>query len=95
MKSRQMKKTEEKHELEEEIGGSENKRINARRHRHYLSMEEKVRDRLVRLSFAVKSAGELARAVKSAGELVSVVGFDRRRIQNQSGELSDLELGGK
>ncbi|KAH0910718.1 hypothetical protein HID58_034039 [Brassica napus] len=48
MKSRQRKKTEEKHELEEEIGSSENKRINARRHRHYFSMEEKVRDRLHR-----------------------------------------------
>ncbi|KAH0914866.1 hypothetical protein HID58_029312 [Brassica napus] len=47
MKSRQMKKTEEKHELEEEIGSSKN-RINARRHRHYFSIEEKVRDRLRR-----------------------------------------------
>ncbi|KAH0915253.1 hypothetical protein HID58_029699 [Brassica napus] len=48
MKSRQRKKIEETHELEEEIGGSENKRINARRHRHYFSMEEKVTDRLRR-----------------------------------------------
>ncbi|KAH0892484.1 hypothetical protein HID58_014196 [Brassica napus] len=48
MKSRQRKKTEEKHELEEEIGSYENKRINARRHCHDFSMEEKVRDRLCR-----------------------------------------------
>ena len=123
---RQRKKTEEKHELEEEIGGSENVRIP-----NYLvkgkapplwaspeanqcssppslfinggeSERSSCSPELVEfvsfvgeLDSAVKSAGELARAVKSAGELVSVVGFDRRRIQNQSGELSDLELGGK
>ncbi|KAH0936101.1 hypothetical protein HID58_013218, partial [Brassica napus] len=41
-------------ETKEEDGGEALKRINARRHCHYFSMEEKVRDRLVRLSFAVR-----------------------------------------
>ncbi|KAF3525660.1 hypothetical protein F2Q69_00047315 [Brassica cretica] len=82
---RQRKKTEEKHELEEEIGGSENVRIPNYLVKEFVSF-------VGELDSAVKSAGELARAVKSAGELVSVVGFDHRRIRNQSGELSDLEL---
>ncbi|KAF3520525.1 hypothetical protein DY000_02059870 [Brassica cretica] len=85
---RQRKKTEEKHELEEEIGGSENVWIPNYLMKEFVSF-------VGELVSAVKSAGELARAVKSAGELVSVVGFDHRGIRNQYGELSDLELGEK
>ncbi|KAH0925977.1 hypothetical protein HID58_018233 [Brassica napus] len=54
MKSRQRKKIEEKHELEEEIGGSENVRTP-----NYL-----VESFVGEFVSAVKSAGDLASAVR-------------------------------
>uniref|UniRef100_M4EXI8 Uncharacterized protein n=1 Tax=Brassica campestris TaxID=3711 RepID=M4EXI8_BRACM len=82
---RQRKKTEEKHELKEETGSSENKRINARRHRRYFSMEEKVRERSScspELVEFFSFVGEFVSAVKSTRELASAVRRTRqdRRI---------------
>ncbi|WZZ44104.1 hypothetical protein YC2023_040363 [Brassica napus] len=69
---RQRKKTEEKHELEEEIGSYENVRT---------------------LNYLVEASSENSSAPSNppknspvpSGELVRIVGFDHRRIQNQSG----------
>ncbi|WZY84850.1 hypothetical protein YC2023_031234 [Brassica napus] len=69
---RQRKKTEEKHELEEEIGSSENVRT---------------------LNYLVEASSENLSAPSNppenspapSGELVRIVGFDHRRIRNQSG----------
>ncbi|CAN7092331.1 unnamed protein product [Brassica rapa subsp. narinosa] len=69
---RQRKKTEEKHELEEEIGSSENVRT---------------------LNYLVEASSEnslapsnpLENSPAPSGELVRIVGFDHRRIRNQSG----------
>ncbi|CAN6997736.1 unnamed protein product [Brassica rapa subsp. trilocularis] len=63
---RQRKKIEEKHELEEEIGGSENS---------FSASSEN--------SSAPSNPPETSPAPSE--ELVSVVGFDHRRIRNQSG----------
>ncbi|CAG7888101.1 unnamed protein product [Brassica rapa] len=69
---RQRKKTEEKHELKEEIGSSENVRT---------------------LNYLVEASSENSSAPSNppenspapSGELVRIVGFDHRRIRNQSG----------
>ncbi|CAN6988418.1 unnamed protein product, partial [Brassica rapa subsp. trilocularis] len=69
---RQRKKTEEKHELEEEIGSSENVRT---------------------LNYLVEASSENSSVPSNppenspapSRELVRIVGFDHRRIRNQSG----------
>ncbi|CAN7110308.1 unnamed protein product [Brassica rapa subsp. narinosa] len=73
---RQRKKTEEKHELKEEIGSSENVRT-----LNYL-VEGKAPP-----SFSASSAPSNPpdNSPAPSGELVRIVGFDHRRIRNQSG----------
>ncbi|CAN6972314.1 unnamed protein product [Brassica rapa subsp. trilocularis] len=70
---RQRKKTKEKHELEEEIGSSENVRT-----LNYLSFSASSEN-----SSAPSNPPENSPA--PSGELVRIVGFDHRRIRNQSG----------